>query len=261
MINFRLSGRVYPTAWTVTVPAFLVGWLMDDGIRSAKATIAVEASVASALCEVEKYDHDRDYDWIFRRAVAAAKAAVNMASFGTGMGTVLVFDKIQFDGGEELVLVSEQTKLARLCTAFSVSGKRHDGETPDASFLAVFPLIMNEDNIRMAISDLVDSIVRRDDTLVNCARAMDGIRNTLAPDQSPDKGWSIVQTTLRVNKDYLKFITEQSKRHRHGDRRASTPGSIVDEVKERSWVIMNRLLEFRKRGNQVLPEQEFPELH
>jgi hypothetical protein len=62
---------------------------------------------------------------------------------------------------------------------------------------------------------------------------------------------------LNITRDYQQYITDQSKGPRHGDPQF-VEGTITREVSMRTWSIMNRFLEYRKRGNQPLMGPDFP---
>jgi len=62
---------------------------------------------------------------------------------------------------------------------------------------------------------------------------------------------------LNISRDYQQWISEQAKGPRHGDP-AFVPGDVTVEITHRTWVVMNRFLEYRKRGNQPLTAPDFP---
>lgn len=64
---------------------------------------------------------------------------------------------------------------------------------------------------------------------------------------------------LNLSVDYLKLITDVSTAPRHGDSRHIS-GTTTVEITSRTWTVMNRLLEYKKRDVQRLPVAEFPHL-
>ena len=68
-----------------------------------------------------------------------------------------------------------------------------------------------------------------------------------------------MRQNLRIEEAYLKFISTHATGPRHGDR-VHIPPDITRELAMRSWVVMNRFLEFKKRGGAPLPASEFPML-
>jgi hypothetical protein len=76
-------------------------------------------------------------------------------------------------------------------------------------------------------------------------------------DTSRAEAWGTFQTNLRVSRDFLNLITDTSRGPRHGDR-THIPGTTTIEITMRAWQVMDRFIEYRKRGNQPLPETDFP---
>ncbi len=76
-------------------------------------------------------------------------------------------------------------------------------------------------------------------------------------DPSRKLGWTKMQDYLNIGRSYREFIMTASTEPRHGDR-SDVPAHISQQVVERSWVIMNRFLEYKKRGDKPLPIAEFP---
>jgi len=66
-----------------------------------------------------------------------------------------------------------------------------------------------------------------------------------------------MRDNLNVSQQFLEFITDHSIGPRHGDV-LDIPFSIINELIRRSWIVMNRFLEFKKRGDQKLPSSDFP---
>lgn len=68
-----------------------------------------------------------------------------------------------------------------------------------------------------------------------------------------------MRSKLNLSLDYLKLMTDTSTAPRHGDS-AHISGTITVEIAERTWTVFNRFLEYKKLGDQKLPEAEFPVL-
>jgi hypothetical protein len=144
--------------------------------------------------------------------------------------------------------------LAGHLTAFDVSPQN----TSSNNYDAMYRLTISDPSLLMAISDLVSAISNPNDVPINCGRAIDGIRVMMCPPRlKRAKGWPIMREKLNLGEDYLLLITDTSTGPRHGDR-TFISGDIVTNVMNRSWIIMNRYLEFRKRGEQPLSLAEFP---
>ena len=60
-----------------------------------------------------------------------------------------------------------------------------------------------------------------------------------------------------LSEQYLRSITDYGIAPRHGDHQFVATDQ-VRVIACRSWIVMNRFLEYKKRGSQPLPLAEFP---
>lgn len=127
------------------------------------------------------------------------------------------------------------------------------------SFDEMYRIVACELDLIPALNDLIVSISLPHHAPINCARAIETIRELIMPTESDDreKGWKVMREQLNIDRDYLKFITQHSTKRRHGKRTGISPADY-QEIIRRAWNVMNRFLEYRKRGNQQLPLSEFP---
>jgi hypothetical protein len=123
----------------------------------------------------------------------------------------------------------------------------------------ILGLVMREPALFMALNDLIHAVSTPHMTPANCGRVVDGLRKLVAPNMDPKQGWPIFQKTINADELYLTFISEHSKEPRHGGH-VRIDGPTTTEIARRTWAIMNRFLEFRKRGNLPLPLADFPVL-
>lgn len=215
-------------------------------------TLTIDKSSLDVACAVENYD-TKDLGHIHKIAYDLARAAVNLSSFCTGMMLSPVFDRFVGPDGTTSPFVIHDPELAKLCTAFAMRSP----ERP-SSLSTVMHIVLSEPPLFMALDDLIGAASLHHQSSANCGRAVEGLRNLMAsPVMSRSDAWALFQKNLRVDKGYLTFITDNSQAGRHGDR-TYVPGDKATEIVHRSWIIMNRFLEYRKRGNQPLPVDEFP---
>ena len=121
-------------------------------------------------------------------------------------------------------------------------------------------IIMAEGSLYMALNDLILANTLPHHGPQNCGRVLDALCRLVTPaDNKGDrkKMWPVFREMLRLERQYVDFVMQASEGPRHGDR-TFVPGNLSMIVTVRTWRIMNRFLEFRKRGNQPLPESEFP---
>jgi hypothetical protein len=112
--------------------------------------------------------------------------------------------------------------------------------------------------LKLILHDLTEHL-RQDFTgIISAARALDGICQQFAPTgKARDAGWAPMREALNASEDFVKSVTKQSRGPRHADW-GSTSGDDNRKMIERAWILMNRFLEYKKRGNQKLPQSEFP---
>jgi hypothetical protein len=67
-----------------------------------------------------------------------------------------------------------------------------------------------------------------------------------------------MRAALNATKPYVQSITEMSHGTRHGDWSTERSEEEARKTTERAWILMNRFLEYRKRGDQSLPLTDFP---
>jgi hypothetical protein len=124
----------------------------------------------------------------------------------------------------------------------------------------VLLIVFGDPRIFMALNDLILANTLPHHAPTNCARVLEGLRTVMTPDgMGRDKGWPILRQNLQMDRTYLEFITEHSTGPRHGDR-SHISGDVTMAIVGRTWTIMNRFLEFKKRGDTQLPLVEFPML-
>jgi len=247
------AGRVLPEtdALKITIldlPAahweeVSAGLVMDFKVK-------IENSKVSVECQVNRYQPS-DLSALHIRAFDLARAAVDILAFSRGWGLTVWIDSFTDPAGATIALLCQMPQLAALCTAFDLTPGT--GNTAD-----VWRLVASEPALFMALNDLIVGITLPHHAPANCGRAIDGILRMMIPAGSdPKKSWSFLRDNLNVGQRYLEYITDQSTGPRHGDR-SHIPGPEVNVTIERSWNVMNRFLEFRKRGNQPLPLAVFP---
>ena len=97
---------------------------------------------------------------------------------------------------------------------------------------------------------------------INCHLAVEGIGRLVSPNEDDTKRrWLNLRAALNLSEDYVHLISEASKGPRHANLVDIFSTTIeVAEARKRSWTIMNRFLEYRRRKVVSLPEDEFPRL-
>jgi hypothetical protein len=183
------------------------------------------------------------------RASDLANAAVNLAAFAMGLGATVVLHSFIEADGERRGIVLRDRELEALCTAFSPN---HE------SFDEVMAFVHADLRLSQALRDLTDAISGPHMIPSMCARAIETLRVLIVPHGSDRKqGWLLMQQHLNLSEGYIKGVTDYGIAPRHGDHEFVSE-TTTRMIATRSWTIMNRFLEYRKRGSQPLPLGSFP---
>jgi hypothetical protein len=250
----KFLGRVLPSVVDVSftdVPQ--MNWVVSELGITMDLSVHITKSIVEVDCDVTRYQ-DEYIVHLYMRAFDLARACVDMAAFSTGHSLTVVLDTFVKPDGTAGPLLFTDAALAAECTAFKMNPVTDDEKK---AFGEVMRLVLIEPPLFMALNDLIQAISLPHHGPTNCARVLDGLRNLVAPGLEPKQGWPVFQSTVNADEAYLSFVTGHSKKPRHGDR-TFIPGTITTDIAKRTWIVMNRFLEYRKRGNKPLPSAEFP---
>ncbi len=243
-------GKIFPSAYQLSISLPTVRWRSPDLGLTWQFDIKIENNAVTINCDINRYSGS-DFVLTYMRALDAVKAAVNLAAFAYGIGYSVLIDTFIDPAGRQSPIAPEDKSLPALCTVLDRTSSSDYGE--------VFKLVYTEPALFQALDDLIVSITVPHLSVVNCTRAIEGIRHMIAPGKKTGPAWAKMRLALRISESYLRMLTDHSRGPRHGDR-THIKGDITMEIVKRSWVIINRFLEYRKRGNQPLPESGFPTL-
>lgn len=254
IVHFKGKVLPYdPSAFVINVNDLpTVEWNDQHTNQKLKITTRIVASIIDVEFEVETFN-EQDPSSLLMRAWDLARAAVDLFSFKFGWGLSVSIDTLVKPDGTSSTIRPE-IPLSQYSTAL------HSTNPAVNNFDVCYRLLVSEPELFMAMNDLIVSITLPHHASTNCARAVEGLRVLTTSVATPrSQAWPIFQLNLNIDRAYREYITDVSTGPRHGDR-TWIPGTTVNEVVTRSWIIMNRFLEFRKRGNQQLPLNEFPML-
>ena len=241
-------GRVLPSgtqigihnAPTIRLPIRNLSYTVDITTEADNSSVRVTCDLPIAF----KLEHLIN---IYIDVVILVSGMVNLAAFTLGAGVVLCLDRWIDPDGNELEISINDPNLPQYCTSFS-------GDT----FQKVLNLLVAEPYMHMGLTDLILGQYFPNHALINCARAVEGIRHMIVGHGTdPKKAWPIMCDLLNIDRSYIQPITENSTKPRHGNV-VIVDGVTVQLVSQRSWVIMDRFLHYRLGGNQKLPLVQFP---
>ena len=253
MPTVQFLGKILPSVVDITftdVPT--VNWESKDIDLKMSFKIEVNKSSVRVVCEVSRYETSV-LPHLFMRAFDLARAAVDLACFSSGIGATVFLETLVDPYGNRSTLLAQDQRLVNACTAFRA------GPPPNPDMTTILNAVLTEPPLFMALNDLIAAIALPHHSSVTCARAVERLRNIIAPSASRKDSWESLRRNLNIERDYVEFVTSHSTGPRHGDPQ-HVPGTITMEITLRAWNIMNRFLEFRKRNNVALPISEFPML-
>jgi hypothetical protein len=245
--QFTIEGRVLPERRLVSIASLRTISYSDPRGFDAEFDIQIKDGKILVKCSVAKTS-----DWYLQmslvRAYELATAAVDLYAFSKGWALSVLLDDFIIDGRRRGIAFSE-TSVASLCNVIS----------NEEDFLQTWEHLSGDFNLKFALRDLISSLSTLNYSAVAACRALESIKNSIAPDGSNDKeGWKLLREKLRIEREYIQFITDSSREPRHGNRGAAF-GDDQLEITHRAWKIMDRYIEYLKRGaSEVLPEDEFP---
>jgi hypothetical protein len=253
MPTLRFTGRVLPAALNINVKNLpTVHYYEAPQKLTMNYTMSIFDSEVNVQCEASDFD-EANLHAFFLRAYDFVRVATDIICFTRGLGLTVYLDKVYKPDGSWNWMLPEQKPLSALVTAINPS----ENDASDSNFDSTFRRVIQEPGLFMALNDLVGAITLPHHAPVNCARAIEGLRTLLVPKGGDRKqAWPIFRSALNVEQAYIEFITDLSTAPRHGDR-THIPGIEVEETTKRSWILMNRFLEYRRRSNQPLPLSEF----
>jgi hypothetical protein len=261
MPTVRFYGKVLPFnhAGQFTIPELSgVNLEVNPGVMVSYST-RVDQGLINVNCEVDEFKDELIAE-IGKGAVDAARTAVDLVAFASGWGWVAQLEFAQLPDGRLIAFIFDMQPLGTLCTAFKI-----DFRLPEnlENFRTAYRTAFKYPALSMALGDLIQSGTTWHIGIQNCGRVIDALRRLLTPPDAPEDradSWPLLRQAVKADRPYLDYIMERSKGPRHGDR-TPIPGREVEECVTRTWTVMNRFLEYMKRGSQPLPDAQFPELH
>ena len=194
MAIIRFFGRVLPPRLritlndmpTVTFNEPEIGLVVSIKVRINDSHIEVE-------CDSNRFETDQDYGEVHMRAFDQARAAVDIFCFVKGIGGSLYLDKVMKADGVVYDLLVQRPDLAATVTAFHLGGPN-----VASPFDPLYCVVAREPSLNIAVNDLIVSISLPHHAPINCARAIETIREMLTPaDEDRKKGWEAMRACAR----------------------------------------------------------------
>jgi hypothetical protein len=254
----RFLGRVLPDNLKVSfVDSQRTNWGSDDLGFPIIMQARIKDSQIEVRCEVDRCE-EHHVSRLLARAYNLVNAYVDAAVFSTGLA--MFADLNTFVGEDNQLLtvsLDNSADMAPLCTAFKFPSTN---PVDIAEFEKVMTLILGEPELLGSINDLAQTLLFFHSSPTNCGRVLDSLRRAVAPSLKPKQGWGVLREIVNCDENYMFWVSEYSHNPRHGDRTTDIDRGIIDEIRKRTWNVMNRMLEYRKGGNAPLDKSKFTPL-
>jgi hypothetical protein len=254
MAKYIFHGTVLPVFMEFTMIGSLTAHWEDEIGGPVKqimdASLSITKGVITIVCESNLFgtgNYDGNVDL---KANYLAKGVLNCYGFAKGMILRAVLESVIKPDGIKYNIKAHRPDLEPLVTTL------HSSSDGAVDIHPVLSTVMTNPTIFVAVKDLVEGISATE-TPVNCARAIEAIRESMSSANDRKMGWRMMRENLNVSQKFLELITDTSKGPRHGAV-LGISFAVVNETLRRSWILMNRFLEFKKRGDKKLPLSEFP---
>lgn len=255
MYQVRFIGRVVSESLHISVQN---GPTIDYDIHEINVHISCKISINQSkievTCNCDQYQ-DGWLPWFYHYAMDFASAEVDLIGFCLGNAFDVVFEEVVDINKKCLRLSYDAPYLLGLCKSFSM------GASPNPRFEKLLNNVLYSDpNIFLALSELRMSLRYPAQTLHACQRAIERIRNSISSNDNNEKrAWKALRDSLQIDRSYLDYICNASKAHRHGHLEY-VDSATMTELRKRSWIVMDRFLEYKLRGSVALPLSDFPRL-
>jgi hypothetical protein len=255
MVTVHFLGRVLPAIYNISVGFDPKIDFKEPALNfEAIFTIHVKNSNVDVECQLPAFD-PQQFPLLYIRAFDKARTAVDLVAFATGFSLTTIFETFVHPDETRSPIALQHPILGAICTAYRVNAP-----ATDKSFDEVYRIVAADHEIFMALRDLIDANTLPHIGTINCGRVLDGIKRMISPNESKQaRAWSAMQVALNISRDYQEWVTKLSAQPRHADRGYIT-GPDTNESLKRTWSIMNRFLEYKKRGAALQPP-EFPILN
>lgn len=249
------TGRAFPSAQELTfVKKVAINWRSADLGSTINTECTITDSLVEVVCMVPNFKQE-DFGTLLHLVSNLLEGITDLLSFATGIAMSATIDSAILPDGHREDIWFRDRSLEGLCTAFKVP-MASEREAKD--FDEALILVLGEPALLESLRDLTDIIHSFNITPTNCGRVLDSLRKAVSPGRNKRKGWIELRNIVNTDEMYMTWISDLSNEFRHGDRTAPIPGSVIRELRIRTWTIMNRFVEYRKSGSVALDKTKFP---
>jgi hypothetical protein len=243
--------RLLPSAVSLTLPPTDVSFGPKEGQGiSGNYRIRIANSIINIECDVSSLNKTEFY-FIMTNALGLARIEVNLASFAAAQPMHAIFDTVIDENGTPNPFLIQHSAFRSINTAVPLNDPiafNHLCHEIMRGTPYAFDVL---NDARIAINEPIFSVLHLN-------RALEGIKQDISGAIKNDKiAWQLMQEALNVDEKFLRQITDLSKGPRHA-RIDTIHGKDAMEAARRTWMIVNRYLEYINRKRASLSLMEFP---
>ena len=253
MDTIRFTGRVLPKVAKLNVSYPQFQWNEPELGLSTTWRLSIFNGHLEAECDIDEFLPER-LTFYFIRATDLLQALTNIAAFSVGLAMQCSLEKfIDPNGVISSILPRTHFEASKVCTAYNPDGSGNH------SVADVMVSVIADPELFLTLSDLVGSLHSPQISMVNCGRVIDSIRRMISPAKKIEDGWIAMQRALNISREYQEEISKISRNPRHGDR-SYIQGSVTADITLRTWIILDRYLNYKLGGRKDLDVLKFPML-
>jgi hypothetical protein len=250
--TIRFIGQLFPKGILLSATLPDLDWKWEEENLTLKFRTKINNNTVNVECDIEQYRPEH-FSELHRGALDLARTATNLACFAHGDGVTCVFEFAILPDRTPSTLRFCDPSLAQYCRSYSLDPSRmQDLQT-------ITDIVAKEPPLSRTLNDVIECITIPHVATINCGRIIYSIRKQIAPGLGAKQGWPAMHKALNVSQAYQEYISTVSTGPRHGDS-AYVSGRVTTEIVKRTWTIMDRYLEYRKRGKTILTAPDFPQL-
>ena len=248
-MRIRFLGQVLPWTLKVTLQNHPgITWDASEHNTIIRFDISITDGEVVVDCHMDNFEEPKHFIDLYLRSHDYVYAVLDLLSFSTGKHHRLIIDRWTKPNGDQ----------SNIYDMFFTAPEFNSATTTDPTgFDRLLKIVSVEPQLFLALRDLISGTMEPHASAVNCGRVVDALRHLIAPNTDRKKGWERLRTVLRAERSFIDPITDTSTAPRHGNFVRIT-GDVTTEIAKRTWMLMNRYLEYRKGGNQPLPPDRFP---
>jgi hypothetical protein len=246
--TFQFHGRLLPMGYKMNMGRPVENLIVTP---TGKIPISFRVEITASIILVECAISSELTEDIFQEAYSIAHRVtfnvVDLMCFQYGLQLTVNLESWTDPAGRNIEIRAQDVSLLNIVS--SVDNNNLD---------VPLKLLFDEPHIAVVLHDLTQALHYRENTTINCARAIDGMKHLLSPDEKDDAAaWAFMRDVLNLDLAYVVFITTASRDGRHR-KPVQIPSKTISLVLNRSWNIMNRYFEYRLRNAGPLRDPEFP---